>query len=55
MVSSTSRTRADLAAEYTDETWRERFLDLRTLVDILTHSIIGADFRLIAFQGVGGV
>lgn len=46
MVSSSgARTRADLAAEYTDETWQERFLDLRTLVGLLSHSVIGADFK----------
>ncbi|MEJ1090568.1 hypothetical protein [Microbacterium istanbulense] len=45
MVSSATRTRADLAAEYTDDKWRERFLDLRTLVHLLTQSVIGADFK----------
>lgn len=45
MSSSGARTRTELAAEYPDSAWRERFLDLRTLVHILTHSIIPADFK----------
>ncbi len=45
MSSSGARTRVELAADYPDKEWRERFLDLRTLVHILTHSIITSDFK----------
>lgn len=43
--SSGARTRTELAADYPESEWRERFLDLRTLVHILTHSIIPSDFK----------
>ncbi|MFB8891846.1 hypothetical protein [Microbacterium plantarum] len=46
MSSSSARTRAELAAYYPDKRWRERFLDLRTLVHILSHSIIASDFKV---------
>ena len=45
MSSSGARTRTELAADYPSSEWRERFLDLRTLVHILTHSIIPSDFK----------
>ncbi|MCP2637940.1 hypothetical protein K0817_015415 [Microbacterium sp. HD4P20] len=45
MSSSGARTRAELASDYPGNEWRERFLDLRTLVHVLTHSIIGSDFK----------
>lgn len=45
MSSSGARTRTELAADYPDHEWRDRFLDLRTLVHILTHSIIPSDFK----------
>lgn len=45
MSSSGARTRTELAADYPDKEWRDRFLDLRTLVHILAHSIIPSDFK----------
>jgi hypothetical protein len=40
------RTRSQLASDYEDLSWRERFLDLLAVVDVLSHCVIEANFKV---------
>ncbi|PKQ32216.1 MAG: hypothetical protein CVT62_04110 [Actinobacteria bacterium HGW-Actinobacteria-2] len=42
----TKKTGDDLAAQYTDEDWRARYLQLVDIVTLLRHSIIGSSFKI---------
>jgi hypothetical protein len=45
-MSQKPRDRATLARDYTDPVWRQRFLDLLAIVDLLSHCVIEANFKV---------